>query len=599
MQEKNKGVLLKMKKIILKTLGFTLLCAYMLSMVASCSHRTNTEQPTVTATQTQAVNPDDDQPAPKNGIEKIYLVKAEKASEQLERLVSRASTLIEKETGIQTEVVVDTQTAYAAKGNHYYVIFGDTVYDQSKALAAKAKANDLSYATTEDSVAIYATTDQLMTIAAEKLFADCVKDGNFAVGNEYAAKTVDASECVQEKWTMNFPAPSEGRINATTYHTGYGMEAKKDPSYMQFLLGATKDSFQKYLKKLESYGYKQELVNEIGGVQYASYSGVLGTNIHLSFTETKYELRVIEDRVSTPLSQFNYKMEASDKTRLYMFKMGFKSEDCFFIHLADNSWIVIDGGYTGFSAGSAYVRDMYQFMLERSNLADGEKLQISCWYLTHAHSDHLGGMYGLIKEYGANIEVHRVIDNTPVEGYLEVTYRAQYEELLARIKQQNPDVMYLKIHTGMVVELADTRIETLFTHEDFIRDYYAGSTTNLNRGSLVSVFNIAGLTFLETADNMTASVYNKYPIEKLTTDVLKIAHHFYDTSLDSLYKQLYNTGKVSYCYNPRLDTTANAANNYQASTMALFGSKYIQGSATKVIEFYRSGISVKMNVINY
>lgn len=588
-----------MKKIMFKTLVFTLLCACLLSVFPSCNQQTNVEQPTATATGTPTNTPADEQPAPEQGLEKIYLVRAEGASEQIVRLVSYAGKLIERETGIQTEAVVDTKTAYAAKANHYYVIFGNTVYGQSKALVEKAKATELSYATTEDSVAIYATTDQLMTIAAEQLFTDCVKDGKFEVGTEYAAKTVDASACVQEKWVMNFPAPTTGRISEKTYHTGYGMDAKKDPSYMQFVLGATEDTYQKYLEALESYGYKQEIVNELGGVKYASYSGVLGTNIHLAFTKKKYELRVIEDRVSTPLSQFSYKMEASGDTRLYMFKMGYKSEDCFFIHLADNSWIVIDGGYTGTVPKSTFVRDMYQFMYERSNLKDGEKLQISCWYLTHAHEDHFGGMYGLISEYGSKIEVHRVIDNTPVEGYLEITYRAQYETLLKKIKQQNPDVMYLKIHTGMIVDIADTRIETLFTHEDFIQDYYEGSTTNLNRGSLVSVFNIAGLTFLETADNMTSNVYTKYPIEKLTTDILKIAHHYYDQSLDSLYKQLYQTGKVAYCYNPRLDTTANAANNYQAPTMALFGSKYIQGSANKVIEFYRSGISVKKNVINY
>ena len=67
--------------------------------------------------------------------------------------------------------------------------------------------------------------------------------------------------------------------------------------------------------------------------------------------------------------------------------------------------------------------------------------------------------------------------------------------------------------------------------------------------------------------------------------------------MDTLYEKLYKTGKVSYCYNPRWESTANAANNYQAPTMALFGSKYLQGSETKIYEFYRSGSSVKMNVI--
>lgn len=585
-----------MKTILIATLALTLLGVGVLSAFTSCNGR-ESEDLTEESVKTEA--PTSDSEIPKKGLEKIYLVTAEAASEQVKRLASKAGALIEKETGIATELVVDTAKAYEAKENHYYVIFGSTSYEQSKALSKNASGSKLYYATAADSVAIYAETDQLLTIAAEKLFSDCVKDHQFAVGEEYHAYTVDASDCVKDGWTFHFPALTEGRINSKTYHTGYGMESGKDSSYMHIVLGATAESFQRYLKKLESYGYRKELINDLEGNLYASYSGVLGSNIYLSYTKSKYEIKVIEDRVSTPLSQFNYKLDASQNTRLYMFKMGYKSEDCFLIHLADNSWIVIDGGYTGLSVGSAFVKDLYQFMLERSNLAAGEKLKISCWYLTHAHSDHFFGMYGLIHEYGANIEVQRVIDNTPVDGYFVLDYRNQYYELLKKIKEQNPDVMYLKVHTGMIVDLADTRIELLFTHEDFIQDYYGGSTTNPNRASLVSVFNIAGLTLLETADNMTASVYNKYSIGKLTTDILKIAHHYYDKELDSLYKQLYNTGKVSYCYNPRLDSTANAANNYQAPTMALFGSRYIQGNASRVVEFYRSSTVVKMNIINY
>ena len=67
--------------------------------------------------------------------------------------------------------------------------------------------------------------------------------------------------------------------------------------------------------------------------------------------------------------------------------------------------------------------------------------------------------------------------------------------------------------------------------------------------------------------------------------------------MDKLYSKLYQTGKVAYCFNPRLDTTANAANNYQAPTMELFGDRYLQGSATKIYEFYRDGSKVQMNIL--
>lgn len=532
-------------------------------------------------------------------LEKIYLVKSDKASAQINKLVEGASELIAKQTDIPTEIVSDADFAYQAKENHYYVLFGDTAYEQSKALSSAAEEQKIYYAAKEDSVAIYANTDQLMSIGAEKLFADCVKDGSFAVSEEYAALTVDASAYVKENWTLNCPAFTRGMLDSQRYNLGYGMERNKDYSYMHIARSATAQLYTDYLKQLESLGYKKEFENEIDGNLYASYIGALGSNIYVYFTKAKYEVRIIEDNVSAPLSEFNYKLDASKDTRLYAFKQAFKSEDCFLIHLADSSWIIIDGGMTGRTAGSSYVRDLYNFMAEKSSLAAGEKLQIAAWYLTHAHEDHFSGVYGLVFEYGDKIQIHRVIDNTAKEGYFILDYRRQYVEMLARIKQLNPDVMYLKIHTGMVVELADTTIETLFTHEDYVVTYTSGATTNPNRASLIAVFNIAGLTFLETADNFVYDNYKNFTLETLTTDVLKIAHHYYDKTMDSLYKSLYQTGKVSYCYNPRLDTTANAENNYQAPTMALFGQRYLQGNADYGYEFYRDGNSVKMNIINF
>lgn len=531
------------------------------------------------------------------GLEKIYLVKSDEASEQVSRLVDGAYELIKSETELDAEIVSDAKVAYENDTSKYFIIFGDTSYEQSKALSSGAENNKIYYSTTENSLAIYASTDQLMSVGAEKAFADCVKDGAFGVSGEYASLCVDASGFVKDNWALNCPAVAKGMLDKQKYDLGYGMERNKDISYMHIVRSATEQLYKNYLGQLESLGYKKDFENEVGGNLYASYIGPLGSNIYVYLTKAKFEMRVIEDNVSAPLSKFNYKLDASKNTRLYAFRLDYKSEDCFLIHLADNSWIIIDGGYTGRVAGSAYVRDLYKFMADRSSLEDGEKLQIACWYLTHAHEDHFFGVYGLVFEYGDKIDIHRVIDNTAKEGTLAMDYRKQYTELLARIKKNNPDVMYLKVHTGMIMQIADTTIQTLFTHEDFITSYMSGSTTNLNRGSLISLFNIGGLSFLETADNFVYENYKDYDLEMLTTDILKIAHHYYDKTMDSFYKSLYQTGKVSYCYNPRQDSHANDANNYQAPTMELFGSKYLQGSASKAYEFYKDGSQVKMNII--
>ena len=121
-------------------------------------------------------------------LEKIYLVRPANASAQVIKLAEGASELITKQTGIPTEIKGDDELSYQAKANHYYVIFGDTAYEQSKAISSSAEEKKIYYSAREDSVAIYATTDQLMSIGAEKLFADCVKSGSFEVGEEYTSR---------------------------------------------------------------------------------------------------------------------------------------------------------------------------------------------------------------------------------------------------------------------------------------------------------------------------------------------------------------------------------------------------------------------------
>lgn len=583
-----------MKKAVTVIMAAIMLCLGMTSALTSCK-KAEEEQTTETVSDTVAVE--------ENKLEKILLVRSADASERTVKLLYGAKELIESKTGIAAEVV-DDSTPYEAKDKHFYVIFGQTKYEQSRAVGEGAEDKKLYYKMTDDSVALYAKTEQLLFVAAEKLFADCVTDGAFEIPSKYKALTVNASDCVRVGWGLHFPAYTKGSLYGKAYDTGYGLEAKKDNSYMHLARTTTKDDYLAYLKKLEKYGYKKDFENAIDDKLFASYIGALGTNIYVYYTESTRELRVIEDNVSTPLSEFNYKLDASADTRLYAFKMSFKSEDCFFIHLADNSWIVIDGGTTGNIEGTQFVKDMYNFMAERSNLAEGEKVQIACWYFTHLHSDHFFGMYGLVKEYGDKLDIHRVIDNTPADDghFLPVDYRPLYEELLDNIRKNNPDVMYLKVHTGMVVELADTSIEVLFTHEDVITDYYAVKDSyNPNNASLISVFDIAGLTLLETADNKVYAPYQKYSLKTLTTDVLKIAHHYYDKTLDTLYKDLYNTGKVSYCYVTRRDDNTanpNTTNYFGAPTQELFGSNYILGKADKIYEFYRTGNRVVCNELN-
>ena len=139
-------------------LAILLMIAMMLPVMVSCRKDT-VEEETTAEIVTEAVT--DPVPVPEEiGPQKIYLVSPKEASEQVLRLVNGAAALIEEKTKSAVEILTDTETAYEKKEDHFYVIFGETAYEQSKSLAASAQDNKMHYAATEDTVAVYAKTEQ-------------------------------------------------------------------------------------------------------------------------------------------------------------------------------------------------------------------------------------------------------------------------------------------------------------------------------------------------------------------------------------------------------------------------------------------------------
>lgn len=572
----------------LRIIALILAVCSLISILASCKKDEAEEQTTDTA-ETVA-----DTQTEENKLTEILLIRPQVVSNEIRDLFVSIRDTLKEETGLDVKLTSDYE-AYEAKEGRYYVLLGKTEYELSKELVAAVADNEMRYKATEDCVAVYAKNDQLLKIALEKLFGDALKDGSFSVGEEYADLTVDGSRFIRDKWTLSVPAYSYGTLDEKTYSAGYGLQLDKNCSYMQVATETSPEDFSKYLSGLEELGYKKQFTNSVDGNLYASYTSVLGTNVYAYFMLHESKVRIIDDKASVTLDEFNYTVEANGSSRFYMFQMNTTSEDTFLIHLADNSWIVIDGGTTqheNTDKDGVYVDEMFNFMAQKSGLGATDKLVVSCWYMTHAHRDHLLGFKGLIDRYHARIDLQRVLSNTPDTEVVYNSNNPSYVECVGLINKYYKNVLYLKAHTGMTVRLADAVLDVVYTQEDNIERWCATEQNlnykiyDYNNSSLCTRISVAGISVLELGDNFCTKwlLQPYYSINTLAADILKIGHHHYNPESDDFYKALHATGKVEYAINMH---TTNPTSSTGKEVKALFGSKYINGSLDKTFEFYR------------
>ena len=160
-----------MKKRMITVIALVILTMSIVTLLSACNtDKTEAEASDAVDTTDTAASSD----VSDKKIEKIYVVCPEKATDGISRLVKNTSNSITEKTGIATEIVIDSITPYEAKEGCYYVVLGDTSYEQSKKISQSAEDKKMYYAATEDSVAVYAKTEQLLFIAAEQLFASLI-----------------------------------------------------------------------------------------------------------------------------------------------------------------------------------------------------------------------------------------------------------------------------------------------------------------------------------------------------------------------------------------------------------------------------------------
>ncbi len=358
-------------------------------------------------------------------------------------------------------------------------------------------------------------------------------------------------EAIAKNWLMSdVPKYDGGAVSEELYLAGQGMDEKQPldkEARMHVISGTNAEQFNAYLKKLTDNGYTAEYSRDADGNLFRSF--LKGNQrIYTYYLDNAKEVRVIAEDATIISSLedigYTYTKKAGDTTSVFMYSLAMRDGSHFsrdgyvdngmllIIKLADNSVMIIDGGAAS-QFPEEQVDNLMSVLREITGAGENGKVKIAAWYNTHGHGDHYQGFGLLIQKYHDYLSLERIIANIPSLNSPNSTVRGNnggIMKMFGYIKQYFGEVDIIRPHTGQIIQLADVKIEIMYTHEDLV-DATTGETkldNNYNEASMVSKIHFDGKTFMCTGDidNKAAStILKNWKAESLKVDVLQVAHH--------------------------------------------------------------------------
>ena len=375
------------------------------------------------------------------------------------------------------------------------------------------------------------------------------------------------------KWLLKVPAYDGGVLSEQDFNIGYGksIQPKTQTSRMQLVAKTNAEEYRAYLSKLEKAGYTKIFENQIGNNLHAQFLTEDGS-LYVYFTEKFSEVRVIEDRVSTPIDQFGYTVgedEGKDTTVIYQYGMMYVTPQpyenalrdhqaagmFYIIRLADSRLILIDGGWET-QATEKSTPEALKFLYEISGTPAGEKIKIAAVIITHPHGDHKQFVHNLIRDYSDQLDIERFCYN--IASFENIGgHNPTYPDFGALVCEKYPNALFLKPHTGQTFMLGDMKVNVMFTHEDMVlADKAVLSLNEVNNTTVVMKFTIHEKTFMLLGDVGTGTENPNYTIvedmrvegrflamyqdvpgsyKPLESDMVQVSHHAINYRMNDYY----------------------------------------------------------------
>lgn len=309
----------------------------------------------------------------------------------------------------------------------------------------------------------------------------------------------------------------------------------RENCYLRFYENVTESEINVWLTEIEADGFSKLFTNNLYGNLFYTLKK---DNLTLTafYTPCDASLRVTAQK-NAVLPRFEKPLtEKLCETAFYCFENDHSMIDCgmcLLIQCSDYSFFVVDSGHY------FQVNDndrIHKFMRERT--PSGQKIVISGWLITHAHSDHISKLFDFLRYNCDDVIIEGFYSNLLSENYPGEDWNM--EELLLAKKLFNTLDKHpadkIKLHSGQRFYIRNLEIDVLLTHEDI----YPQRITDFNDCSCVVTVKAENTKIFIPGDaSSLASVKleNLYG-ENLKCDIAQISHHGHSGLSARLYEML-------------------------------------------------------------
>ena len=343
-------------------------------------------------------------------------------------------------------------------------------------------------------------------------------------------------------WKLEgIPAYVGGELNPALFNCGSGMKEDfsgptGEESFMHVVSKTSEEEFSAYCAVLGAEGFEKVFENRNEAGLYLQFKGE--KNVYAYYVFNENTARIIWDNSGLLVCDFASEAAASvhDDTALMQFGLLYGDMihrvtcDCgmlYCVRLRDNRVIVVDGGELEQATEPA--TDEFMARLE-SLTGNPEKVVIAAWFCTHPHDDHMDFFCRMLRKFGDRLFVERAMFNFASAGYLGEFNESSRSRIktMERLKANNPDVKYLKLHTGQKFELAGAEVEVILTHEDMLSRHAPKYYEGMNETSTILKLSFDGKSVIFLGDAHVSNgnaIIGRYPEGSVSCDFLQAAHH--------------------------------------------------------------------------
>ncbi len=339
-------------------------------------------------------------------------------------------------------------------------------------------------------------------------------------------------------------APTDAPTEAPTYELTDGSPLTTLPEYtydpwekywdmekgaeMLLFKAESGDGYTQYLNDLEGAGFTLYAENDIVDNRFSTW---VNDELHVTmmYLPSQNSVRILAEPSSVGLptrEEDNVYTDAGVENVMVQMGTSYDSNTnngmCYIYRLCDGSFIIVDAGFNE----SVCADELYNTLVKLA--PDENNIVIAAWFITHAHTDHVGGFYQFTDKYvsgKSNITLEQMIYNYPTENSFNLsgTSTNHISKIENYISKYPNEVSIVEAHPGQKFYIRDAEVEMLYTWDMF----NTKSIIYMNNSSLLFSVTLGDTKIIMTGDcgPLAAPIIEQCYGEYVACDIIQVAHH--------------------------------------------------------------------------